>query len=386
MKLSFALVLACAPLASAQTCAGISNKDCKNIEGCTVDKGSCVSTAPACVSGSGTSNARLGYTDDPTKFNIALDLDVQDGLQTAYINAKARWEEIVVGDMPGGGPGGLGAAGLYQCSGGYPRTLDGTNTLLDDLYICGKDACIDGPGGILGRAFTAYTRGDGTTLAGYMEFDQEDIPAFSAELWETVILHEMGHVLGVGLRWAGLGLVRQRGPVSQYLGAAGVAAWNAMGCTGNPPVETDGAEGTRGVHWDEECLVNELMTGYVNFGVVNPLSALTAASLQDIGYSVDMTAADFVDAPNEWLCCQGRRLGHTRSLIAGENGFINGNRPVVPPGLEAKARAYGLETLAEAKANKPASTPDGVNYVADQAVTIYVSDDDGNIFGVDVSA
>jgi hypothetical protein len=330
----------------------------------------------------------LGYTNDDSRFDITLDLDIQDGLQTAYIKAKARWEEIVVGDMPGGGAGGLGSAGLYQCSGGYARTDDDTNTLLDDIYICGKDACIDGPGGILGRAFTVYVRGDGTALTGYMEFDQEDIPAYSAASWETIILHEMGHVLGVGTSWGSLGFVRQVGSPSarsQYLGAAGVAAWNAMGCTGNPPVELDGAEGTRGVHWDEECLQNELMTGNFNYGA-NPLSALTAASLQDIGYSVNTTAADYVDAPKEWSCCEGRRLGHTRALIAGENGSSNEKRPVIPPGLEAKARAYGLDTLAEAKANKPASTPAGVNYVADQAVTIYVVDDDGNIFGVDVSA
>jgi hypothetical protein len=55
MKLSFALFLAFAPLASAQDpCAGISTKVCKSTEGCIVDKGSCVSTAPTpCVSGSG---------------------------------------------------------------------------------------------------------------------------------------------------------------------------------------------------------------------------------------------------------------------------------------------------------------------------------------------
>ena len=39
-------------------------------------------------------------------------------------------------------------------------------------------------------------------------------------------------------------------------------------------------------------LQNELMTGFLNSGSANPLSVLTIASLQDLGYTVNTAAAD----------------------------------------------------------------------------------------------
>ena len=57
------------------------------------------------------------------------------------------------------------------------------------------------------------------------------------------------------------------------------------------PVENTGEEGTRDSHWRETVFVNELMTGFVgNAG--NPLSALTIASLADMGYTVNLAAAE----------------------------------------------------------------------------------------------
>ncbi|HEX6036576.1 MAG TPA: hypothetical protein VFZ20_01020, partial [Longimicrobium sp.] len=39
-------------------------------------------------------------------------------------------------------------------------------------------------------------------------------------------------------------------------------------------------------------LANELMTGYVNSGGSNPMSELTVRSLVDLGYTVNVGAAD----------------------------------------------------------------------------------------------
>jgi hypothetical protein len=155
-----------------------------------------------------------------------------------------------------------------------------------------------------------------------------------------------------------------------------------MGCVGNPPIETDFGPGTAGGHWDEECLLDELMTGFVCQGGDCPLSALTAATLQDLGYTVDVTEADVVDAVATYPCCQpARRLGGTRVLNNGNNG----NKPELSPGQRAKAESYGQTKLAEAKANGPANRfQDGVAYVADLQTTIYIIED-GVIFGVDVA-
>ncbi len=56
------------------------------------------------------------------------------------------------------------------------------------------------------------------------------------------------------------------------------------------PVENTGATGTRDSHWRESIFRNELMTGYLS-GIPNPMSAMTVASLQDLGYTTNSGAA-----------------------------------------------------------------------------------------------
>jgi hypothetical protein len=73
------------------------------------------------------------------------------------------------------------------------------------------------------------------------------------------------------------------------------------------PVEDQGGPGTRDSHWRERTFGPELMTGYVSRpGVLNPLSRVTVASLADLGYVVDVTAAEAYALPE-----------HLESAIAG---------------------------------------------------------------------
>lgn len=79
-----------------------------------------------------------------------------------------------------------------------------------------------------------------------MSFDKEDVPTF-ASLWESVILHEMGHVLGIGTLWnielvpgRPFRLVDPPFTPTDYIGANGQTVWSSWGCSGNPPIETDG--------------------------------------------------------------------------------------------------------------------------------------------------
>ena len=50
--------------------------------------------------------------------------------------------------------------------------------------------------------------------------------------------------------------------------------------------------GTVNGHWREPVLVDELMTGYITIGVANPLSRLSAAAMEDIGYIVNYAGSD----------------------------------------------------------------------------------------------
>jgi hypothetical protein len=62
-------------------------------------------------------------------------------------------------------------------------------------------------------------------------------------------------------------------------------------------VEREGGPGTREGHWRESSFGNELMTGFLNPGET-PLSRLTIAALRDMGYEVNMDAADAFDIPD----------------------------------------------------------------------------------------
>jgi hypothetical protein len=134
-----------------------------------------------------------------------------------------------------------------------------------------------------------------------MELDEADLADLLADgSLEDVIVHEMGHILGFGTVWnidPNDLLVGRRGPDPYFDGAGAVAAFDAAGGAGRTrpkvPVENTGGGGTRDSHWRESVHNSELMTGWLEGGgAPNPLSAITIASLADMGYSVNMATAD----------------------------------------------------------------------------------------------
>jgi hypothetical protein len=135
-----------------------------------------------------------------------------------------------------------------------------------------------------------------------MEFDTADLSAMQSDgTLLSVIEHEMGHALGIGTIWQDLGLLQgstTSNPV--FTGPRATAEYNRIFGTNaaGVPVEGGGGSGTRNSHWRESVLQTELMTGYASpAGVGMPLSRITVASLADLGYQVDMTAADSYQRP-----------------------------------------------------------------------------------------
>lgn len=220
---------------------------------------------------------------DRGRFNITLRylLPPTDRQVEVFEAAAARWERIIIKDVPSvEGP-------IPSAFGGFPD-IEGT---IDDLVIEVALAPIDGPGGILGQAGPNFVRTDDfLSLTGVMFFDVDDL-AFLEEidLFEEVIVHEMGHVLGVGTLWnvAPFGFDRTLiGAVDTnpyFLGKKANVFWNAEGGTNELPVENMGGPGTALGHWRESTMNNELMTGFLNLGE-NPLSRITAGSMRDLGY------------------------------------------------------------------------------------------------------
>ncbi|MHC4876750.1 MAG: leishmanolysin-related zinc metalloendopeptidase [Planctomycetota bacterium] len=196
--------------------------------------------------------------------------------QAIFEAAADRWEEVIIGDIPD-----VFVPGVGQ---------------VDDLVVDIRSFTIDGPGGVLGQAALVATRvGSSLPSAAFIEFDTADMTDLeSSGQLDDVALHELGHSLGFGAIWEDLGLITGAGgPDPQYIGTMAVAEYNLRFNTNvtGVPVENMGGPGTADVHWRESVLTNELMTGFLNSGS-NPLTRLTIAQFADLGYQVDLTAAD----------------------------------------------------------------------------------------------
>ncbi len=225
------------------------------------------------------------------------------GLNTAqkraFKTAADRWSRVIVGDLPSVMVGGV---------------------LIDDLLIEAQGVPIDGPGGVLGQAGPTNLRpaGAGTSAflpaKGIMSFDTADLAQMQANgTLVDVITHEMGHVIGIGTIWALKGLLVGAGTANpRFKGSNAKREFGVLKSTGPlpVPVENGGGAGTRDSHWRESVFKSELMSGFIA-APNNPLSRMTVASLQDMGYVVNMAAAEAYVLPN---LVQMAELGLIRSV------------------------------------------------------------------------
>ena len=205
---------------------------------------------------------------------------------------------------------------------------------IDDLMIVAAVSDIDGPGGTLGQAGPCLGhQSSGLPFYGLMQFDAADMDEMeqSGDL-EDVILHEMGHVLGIGTLWNSLRFDLLRNPASatespdtHFIGPLAIGAFDEAGGTGyngaKVPVENTGGPGTVNGHWrgnrQEPVFGMELMVGWADGGSErSPLSAITIQSLADLGYAVDVTAADPYRLPG---ADAARLIGETRRVPYGND-------------------------------------------------------------------
>ena len=208
-------------------------------------------------------------------FSITLQMSgLTTSQQSIFRQAASRWSQIITGDLPN-------------------MTFNGIP--VDDVLIAASASWIDGAGDILGSAGPdRFRSGSLLPYHGTMHFDSGDMAWMEASgtLYYTV-LHEMGHVLGIGTLWEARGLLWGAGTSNpRFIGPYATAAFNSIYRTSatSVPVEAGGGSGTRDSHWRESVFGNEVMTGWVDSGH-NPISRLTVGSLRDLGYQVNMNAA-----------------------------------------------------------------------------------------------
>jgi len=257
------------------------------------------------------------FENDPLAFDVVVVFanDLMSPTQmAAFQDAADRWAEVIAGDL-GDVPAESVPEG-FSCGGMPPF-----RGAIDDVVISAAGEVIDGPGGTLAAAGPCLFRpaGSNGSLAplpayGIMRFDIADLDALEDNGGlATTILHEMGHVLGIGTLWASNDLLDYEPSGTQcrfvesftsnpvFTGANATTEYLALGGTGNPPVEDGFGPGTKCGHWDEAAFVTELMTGFINVGLEEPLSKMTVGSLEDLGYEVDYDAADPYTLPEPAL-------------------------------------------------------------------------------------
>ena len=237
----------------------------------------------------------------------------------AFAEAELRWETLITGDLDD-----VNQTLPAGACGDSPETPGP----FDDVTIFVTIGPIDGPFGVLGQAGPCFVRvgattGEGLTVIGRMEFDEDDMELLETEgSLNAVILHEMGHVLGFGTLWGPTGfdlLVDPADPNTpaeedpHFTGAGAIAAFDAAGGTAyvggaKVPVMDVGGAGTINSHWRDEIFDPEVMTGFLSDGV-NPLSAISVRSLEDLGYTVNAGGADPFTLTLPTIRVAGQRRG-----------------------------------------------------------------------------
>jgi len=262
------------------------------------------------TSGGPETDGRTRVTIDPPTAGYDIDFhfltSITASQEAAFTAAAAKWTSLITTDLP---TDSVGLPFLW-CGGAI-------NEYVDDLAINVIIGPIDGPGNTLGQAAPCFVRSTGSMLPsfGFMQFDEDDVATLEGNnQFEDVVLHEMGHVLGIGSLWAPYGFLADNTgsldncpdtPADPFFtappGNLALTTFNSLGgssYTGNKvPAEDGFGSGTRCVHWRESVLDTELMTGISEASpTAMPLSEVTVKSLADMGYGVASSGWD------TWTC------------------------------------------------------------------------------------
>jgi Leishmanolysin len=259
--------------------------------------------------------AAIAKTTSPFTIEVRFLGGLTQKQKNAFKSAADRWSRVIVGDLPS-------------------VVVDGE--VIDDLLILAQGTPIDGPGKILGQAGPTRLRPANAGTAaflparGNMSFDIADLKKMEQDgTLNDVITHEMGHVLGIGTVWTFKNVVKGTNTNNPtFRGKAAMEEFGVLRGTGPAavPVENTGGAGTRNSHWRETVFRNELMTGFVG-AAGNPMSHMTVASLQDLGYVVDLNAAEPYSLPNLQALAEKGLF----ALAPVDKGIVLPNIPIVLP-------------------------------------------------------
>jgi protocatechuate 3,4-dioxygenase beta subunit len=305
--------------------------------------------------------------------NATFDMDVRivspvSPTQEQMIrDAEAIWERAVFGDLPNV-LAQADSATLAICDIDIPGGIDEE---IDDMIVYVKVDSIDGPlsatgGGVLATGGGCFVRtvDPRTTVIGRVIIDSADIAGMEAAgALTAVVVHEIGHVIGIGNLWfsteqlVDLGFIPPGtncdecrgfindmtvvgGPMldTYYDAPQGLWAFDRVGgdayTAGNKvPLENDNqppapqyGTGSLNVHWRETVFGSELMTPSIGSST-DPLSIVTLAAVNDLGYYATFAGAQGYTLPAPGALSAG---------VAGRRFDLSGDARIGP--------VYGMTT------------------------------------------
>jgi hypothetical protein len=217
--------------------------------------------------------------------------------QVRAIRAAAeRWTAVIVGDKPD-----LEIPTDYQVPSHCERVETVSPGTIDDLRITIRmHPAGDGQSRVCELDSSS---GSGRPVWVYFGLDENWLRAPFESVFEDMMTHHFGHLLGFGYSGSWASHVRNRtrvegpGADTHFADSATVAAFDAVGGAdwiggSKVPVENTPLRGIDS-HWRQGVFGNEVMTApWPTWRSKVPLSAVTVQSIATLGYEVDVTMAD----------------------------------------------------------------------------------------------
>ncbi|MCK0149307.1 DUF4214 domain-containing protein [Marivita sp. S6314] len=238
----------------------------------------------------------LGPLDDG-RFDITIEF-TSDDTPSAYVNAfedaVERWEDVITGDLD---------YGFVQGYGFVDDVLIEVSVQDIELLFAGVEQTIFAISSVLDQRSDALIGTGALPTYSRIVLNSEEIGTLLN--LDELAQNTIGRALGFGSLWEEFGLVRDIDGIATYTGPNGLREIEELSDDLNGQnVLEDGEDGALAAeYWSEANLNAELMTpriesrrpedGPAQFGRPdNPISALTIAAMQDLGYQVDYDEAD----------------------------------------------------------------------------------------------
>jgi len=250
---------------------------------------------------------------DDFQIDFVFNSDVPESLVIASGLAANLWQSVIIGNLSSVGD-------------------------IDDIQINVQLGLLSGDsdqdGNTLAQARPIAFRTDSNGLPYLAEIGVDEADVDNPQL-STIMAHEIGHCLGFpdSNGWRKNVIPLGSATPTNFTGARAVEKYNLLfGTAADPsgvPLEQDGTEGTAFSHWDDATFGNELMTGNLDLTSTNPLSVITVGAFEDMGYDVNLNAAQPYTPPTTTVTTVG--AGISNALGSGISNVVATSPSVIPP-------------------------------------------------------